>query len=390
MVNEQKTNGVVKAAVSNGEMLSLLNMAGLKPSRLSPLAKISGQPAPVNGLQASGLVDSSNRPTPACVEALTILADPATEIDLIWGNPDSISLSNAYAAAGQERFVSYTAANGKSNISYFIAPQDFTDLMIEKLAFTEVKTVAPLNLEVAASSLPVLFALLDIYREAQLHSVLERRQEIPTAVTAEDANRVIQDSKMETDFNWYTPAGLNVLPPESAVTESTVDEGFRILKKEGIIGAGGELSDTIIAFANRAFPLAGFFGLKILKASGGSVEKTQLGMFRGLSSLLLVQLTSENNETRALVSSISTAQLPELLFNAQMRSIETPEPAVQAVSGKAVFCSKCGTSNTGPSKFCSKCGAPLAATASAKFCSKCGTPAAGGEKFCKKCGTPLK
>jgi hypothetical protein len=390
MTNYDKSSGIIKAVLSDGELLTLLNASGIKPSRLSPLAVVNGNPSPVNTLQSSGLVDASNHPTPACLEALTILSNPASETDLLWGNPDRVSVSKAYAAAGRDRLVSFTTGNGKNNISYFLSSNDIADIMTQYLAAPVIKDTAALNLEIPASAVPAFSALLDIYREAQLRSALERRRETPVSVTSDDLNRIAQESKVDADFNWYTATVYSALPQASAITEAVIKEGFNTLKKEGVIGNDGELSGSFISFASRAFPIAGFFGAKILTVNAGSLEKAQLALFRGLSTLLLVQLTTENGENHALVSSIATAQLPELLFNFGTRIQETTAAPAPAVKGNTVVCSRCGMANTGTVKFCSKCGSPLAEAVPARFCIKCGTPAAGGEKFCKKCGSQIK
>ena len=392
MTNNDKTSGVTKAALSDGELLALVNASGLKPSKLSPLAGVKGNPASTNTLQASGLADASGRPAPACLEALTILANPASEIDLLWGNPDGISFSKAYAAAGQDRLVSFTGGNGKNNLSYFLSSNDIAELMTQNLAVPGIKDTAALDLDVPASAGAAFFALLDIYREAQLRSALEHHRETPVNVTPDDLNRIAQEAKTDANFDWYAPTAYNTVPQDSATTEATIKEGFNTLKKESIIGNDGGLSSSFISFASRAFPIAGFFGAKFLTANAGSLEKTQFALFRGLSTLLLVQLSTENGQNRALISSIATAQLPELLFNFGTRIQETKAAptSASAATANAVVCSKCGTVNTGTGKFCSKCGATLAAPAPARFCTKCGTPAAGGEKFCKKCGAPVK
>lgn len=396
MVNTNDAKAVTKASLSDGELVALLNASGIKPSRLSPLAAIKGSPAPINTLQASDMADASGRPTPACLEALTILANPASETDLLWGNPDGVSFSKAYAAAGQDRMVSFTGSNGKNNLSYFLSSNDIADLMTQNLANPVIKDTAALNLEIPASAVPALFALLDIYREAQLRSALEHRRETTLNVTADDLNRIAQEAKTDANFDWYTPTAYNALPQDSAVTEASMKEGFNTLKKEGVIGNDGELSGSFISFTSRAFPIAGFFGAKILTANSGSLEKTQFALFRGLSTLLLVQLSTETGENQALVSSIATAQLPELLFNFGTRIQDTyvaPAPSAPPASATASnggVCSKCGTVNTGTPKFCSKCGATMAVPAPARFCTKCGTAEAGGEKFCKKCGAQIK
>lgn len=397
MVNNNTSINVTRATLSDEEVLAILNLTGIPLAKVSPLGQITGQPGmpDIQKLQSAGLTDSAGRPTAAFREALSVLANPASEIDLIWGNPDGISLSKVYAAAGKDNLVSFSSMNNTSNISFFLSPQDITDLLVQKLVFAEIKNIAPLNIEIPLAALPVLFAALDAYRENQLKAVLERRQEMPVSLSAEELNRLVQEAKTETSFNWYTPVSYNIMPPETAITENVINEGFKILIKENLVSSGGEMSGELTTFAARAFPIMSFFGIKVLTLHAGSLEKAQLALFRGLSTLLLAQITSENGQEIVSVSSISTSQLPELFFNLSTRPFEvtTPLPAQPATqpAPAIIACSKCGTQNDAKSKFCGKCGAPLAGASSGpKFCPKCGDPVTPSEKFCDKCGTALK
>lgn len=389
--------GVIKASLTDGEMLALMNAAGVKPGKISPLANLRGQPASITSLSSSGMIDNSSQPTAPVREALAILANPASEIDLLWGSPDGISLSKVYAVAGQDKFVSFTGMNGRNNVSFPLTFTDFTDLIAQKLAFTDIKDKAALNIEVPPAALPVFFAVLDAYRESQLKAALERRQEQAVSITAEELNRLIQESKLETNYSWYTPVALIAMPQDSAVVEESVAEGIKHLQKELIIDKDGVLSDVLASFAYRAFPLAGFFGIKLVTMNNGSPERTQLAFFRGISTLLLAQAT-ENNTFQ--ISSISTTDLPEILFNLGIRQMEVPPPpAAQSAAAPSpsaiVFCGKCGAANNNTAKFCGKCGAPITirtvkAAAGPKFCPKCGDSVGANEKFCDKCGALLK
>lgn len=400
MVQEQRAS-VTKASLTDGEMLSLLTGAGIRPGRVTPLARLNGAPAAPDAqkLQQSGLADGSGRPTTTLIEALNILAAPAVEISLLWGSPDGVSWSNAYAAAGRDKLVSFTALNGSNNLSFFLSPQDITDLLAQRLAFSDIKNIAPLDFEAAPAAVPALFAVLDICREEQLKAALERRQELAVTISAEAVNRVLQEAKMETNFSWYSPVAFSALPLDAPVTEDAAAQGLKALVQAGLVGSSGDLSSTLTTFAARAFPVAGFFGVKVVNVAGAAPEKTQLALFRGISTLLLAQLTPQNT---VAVSSIATSQLPELLFNLSTRPFEappTPAPAPApppAPSAAAtVFCTKCGTKNITTAKFCTKCGAALAPStatpaAGPKFCPKCGDPVTANEKFCDKCGAPIK
>ncbi len=393
---EEKSQAVVKTVLSDGELTFLLNAAGVRPEKTSPLAQIGKPAAPDTGrkLPQTGLVDSSGHPTADCLEALNILANPGTEIDLLWGNQQGVSLSKTYSAAGKDRLVSFTRMNGVNNISYFLSPQDITDLVAQKLVFSEIKEIAELSLETGAAAVPVFFALLDLYQEAQLKATLERQQEFEVKIAPDEANRILQTAKVDQDLTWYAPVGYMAMPTNVAVTESVVKDGISALKRAGIIEASGVLSDSMAAFASRAFPLMAFFGINVYTRSGGAIEKAPLALFRGCSTLLFVQITSEGGRTgQAIINSISTSELPEILFNLAVRPYEVAAPPVMpstaAPTAGSVVCGKCGTQNLVNAKFCTKCGATIAAPAKSKFCPKCGDPVTAGEKFCNKCGTKL-
>jgi hypothetical protein len=381
-----------KAVVADGELLALMNLAGVKPGRSSPLALVTGKAAPpeaLRRLQTSGLVDGSNRPTAACQEFLNILANPGTEIDLLWGNPDGVSLSKVYALAGQDKLVAFTGADGNSNIAYFLSPQDLTDLVVEKTARPAIDKEAGLDIETGAAAVPVFFALLDLYREAQLKAALERRQEFEVKAGPEEVLRLLQEAKVDSNLAWYAPVGAMLLPDGVPLTEAAVGEGLSALKSQGMLGADGVLSDAMTSFAFRAFPLTAYVGIKVTTVGGGTAEKAQLALFRGFSTLLFVQAAAGGGKT-SIINSIPTTRLPELLFNLAVRPFEAPAaPPAAPVRADGVVCGKCGTQNAAGAKFCAKCGAALAAPASAKFCAKCGTAAKAGEKFCKKCGAKL-
>lgn len=392
MVNEEKTPAPVKAVLSDGEMTALLNMAGIRPGKASPLAQINGKSEPdaARALRQAGLIDANSRPTPGCLECLNVLASPVTEIGLVWGNPDGVSLSKVYAAAGSDRLVSFTGANGSNHLSFFLSPTDVSDLIAEKTVQPEIKDAPDLSFETIPEAAPVIFAVLDAYREAQLKAALERRQSFEVKIDPEEINRVIQEAKMEMNLAWYAPAGNIAMPQDSAVTAAAISEGINTLKREGVIGADNALNTAGAAFANRAFPLIAFCGVRAVTPA----ETTQFALFRGLSTLLLVQYVNEGAADSAIVQSISTSQLPQILFTLATKPFETAAPPAApapapAATANAVTCSSCAAVNTAGARFCAKCGKPLEAAAGPKFCPKCGTQLKSAEKFCAKCGNKL-
>ncbi len=377
-----KSQNGINAVVSEADLSALIKLSGISVQNASPLGQIKTGPAAnvsdlsKTGLQKSdlpkaGLVDSSGRATPECLECLKILANPGAEIDLLWGNPESVSLSQVYSAGGKDRLVSYTRSNGTIHLAYFLSTQDIIDLVISKTAFPEIKNEAELHIENNENVLWAALGVLDLYRESQLKAVLERRATADCTATEEEIARLLETSKMEPNFNWYMPAGIIAFPDQTKAAGLAVD-GLKRLMSSGVIGPDGRPDASLTAFASRAFPLLSFVSVRAVKACNGCLEKVQFALLRGLSTLLLVQFSAENEENRVAIDSISTSRLPELLFNLATQPFEAvpaPGPAKPAAAAEV--------GNT-------VCAQPVI-----KFCPKCGDPVQNGEKFCDKCGTKL-
>lgn len=379
------------ATLSDGELTALFNLAGLKPGSNSPLAKIAATnppPGAVSQLQKARLLGTDNRPTAGCLEFLNIITNPGTEIDLRWSSPNGYNTSLVYSLAGSDRLVSYTKSGSGNNLSYFLTPQDMTDLLVEKLASPPIKNAVDFSCKAEVSILPVFFALLDLYREAQLKTALERHSEIEVKVTAESINTLLQEAKVENALDWYAPAGFVAIPGDAAWTNQLIEKGIDEARRQGLIEKDDILGPRMMSLGFNAFPLTGFFGIKVFTSQNNSVERSHIALFRSVLSLLVVQIDAN----RVSVTSISTSQLPQILFNLATLpfqvKISPPSPSSQSPLGKR-FCNQCGTALKEGAKFCPKCGAVLTSPAAAKFCAKCGTAFKAGEKFCKKCGAKL-
>jgi hypothetical protein len=398
MDDHMKSVSGMKAFITDADMSALINLAELHPDKSSPLAQVNAKDGAHDNrrLRQSGLIDGNNRPTGDCLEAMTILSNPDVELNLLWGAPDRVSLSKVYYSAHSGKLVSFTKTNGSCNLSYFLSFQDITDLISEKTAFPPIKDATEISLEaVPLAALPVFLSALDLYRESQLRGALERRTETEVKVSTAELNRIWQDSKMETNFSWYAPAGFIAMTDSLPVAPTGTEEGLNALKGEGLISQESVLSDRVSSFASRAFPLMSFFGVKALSKQGDAVDKVQLALFRGIATLLFVQISSEGGQELVAIKSLNTSQLPEILFNLVTLPFEIKPPAeipIPSAVGTAttgITCGKCQTANPAGAKFCIKCGSTLIAAPTAKFCPKCGDPISSGEKFCNKCGNKL-
>jgi RNA polymerase subunit RPABC4/transcription elongation factor Spt4 len=378
----------VTATLSDAELTTLFNLAGLKPGENSPLAKITAAgaaPGAVSQLQKAGLLGADNRPTTSCLEFLNIITNPGTEIDLRWSSPNGYNTSHVYSPSGSDRLISYTKNGASNNLSYFLTTQDMTDLLVEKLANPQINKAIDFSFEADASILPVFFALLDIYRETQLKAALERQSEIEVKVTAESINKLLQEAKVENMLDWYAPAGFVTIPGDAAWTNQLVEKGLSEAITQGLIGNDGVLDSRMMLLGLNAFPLTGFFSIKVFTRQNNSLERSHIAFLRSFMSLLAVQMDAD----RVSVTSISTSQLPQILFNLATLPFENktsqPSPSTQAVSKKR-FCNQCGSPLKEGAKFCPKCGTTISTAPAAKFCTGCGSQLSAGEKFCKKCG----
>jgi hypothetical protein len=396
MENNNRASGLKKITLLDVDMVNLISVSGLKLESSSPLAVINKNAgsADPRRAQQSGLIDTNNRLTADGLTVLGVLARPDMEMSLIWGTADSLSTSKVYFSATSDKLVSFTHTNGSSNLSYFLSPQDITDLVTEKTAFPPIKDNVDYSLETGPASLPAFLAVLDLYREAQLKAALERRQDADPVITAAELNRVWQQSKMETNFSWYAPAGY-ITFAEGPSAQANFEEGFRSLKRQSLIRADGGLSQPGSAFAAAAFPLLSFMGMKAVSRQNSGVEKVHLALFRSMATLLLVQIAADSGKETLYIKSLNTSELPEVLFNLVTRPFDVVPQAVTPVAAKAgsagqtVICTKCQTVNAAGTRFCSRCGATLTAAPAVKFCPKCGDPVTGSEKFCDKCGNQL-
>jgi len=392
--NTVQKNNLVKNILTDAEVSTLVKLTGVMPEEVSPLRPLGSGPvsAESDNLRQSGLLDSSGRPSAGCIEAFNILAAPDTEIDLLWGNPDGINLSKIYSAAGQEKLVSFTRSGNNNHLSYFLSSQDIIDLVIGRTALPDIKNEIDFSMENSESVLPVVLVMLDIYREAQLKSALERRTEINFSVTLEEITRIAEASKLEPDLNWYASAGFMLLPQRINIS-SAVADGFDILRREGVIGKDGNISTILTNFASRAFPLVSFLSVRAVTDKNSHLEKSQFILLRGLTTLILVEFFTENGVNKASINSISTSRLPELLYNLVTRPFEVKPEKTGVSSGTAanggVACAKCNTINEPGMKFCVNCGGPMTVPAKPKFCPKCGDPVKETEIFCDKCGAKL-
>ncbi len=403
---DQPTNTV--AVLSDAELLNLLSIAGVRVGPTSPFARLISGASPaqsqdVSRLQQFGLLASANpaRPTAECLKALTILASPDAETRLLWGNPERVNFSAVFSTrdAGSRTLVVYTRDEGGNNrLSYFLSHDDVIDLIKGGIAFSEVKEAPDFSLKTNAATLPVFFGVLDLYQEARLRAALDRRREFQPDLSPEEVKRILVDAKMEASLSWYAPVGYMIVPDKTGIDDASIKEGLGALKRAGVIATTGgltALSSGLSAFAHRAFPVVSYCGVKVSVNQGTSIAAMELGLIRGVAALLLIQLDGDKNGGSFLLNSITTSDIPELIFNITGLPFEAPAAAQKASAPMAptqaemLTCAKCGTRNTAGDKFCTKCGAQLDGAVMTRFCPNCGDAVAAGEKFCDKCGTKL-
>ncbi len=385
--------------LSDGEISALINLSNASIEKPSPLLEVKGIQPPASNtsrLLNLGLLDSANSLTPECQKAISILANPDIEIRLLWGDSDKVNFSSVFSTfdSGPDSLVSFTRSKtGENHFSYFVSPEEITDVIGGKISIPEIKEAPGLSLEAGVSALPVFLAVLDLCREGELRALLDRRQEFAIDFSQKEIMRILLEARTESSLAWYAPLGYMIMPVE--LNESGVSQGLNALNKDGIIVSGkgvNALSSSLNTFSHLAFPVIGYCGLNISVNRGNIIEKTYLGLIRGLGTLLLIQQSSDNGD-RILINSIGTSDVHEILFNISTQPFEQTAPAAKpappptSAKPEGITCSKCGTPNLAGAKFCAKCGTGLASKAG--FCPKCGNAASVNEKFCKKCGVKL-
>lgn len=404
MENSEKTNKTITATLSDAELATLLGLAGVNTEKTSPLSAVAGIPCSRDkevaaSLQQLGFLEpaTQDRLTPECFAALNILANPDVEIRMVWGNADKVNFSDLYATAtaGSDAMVAFTRnTQGENNVSYLISHQDITALVRDRIAFTEIKDPLPLSYVTDANTLPIFFAVLDLYEEAVLKAALARTQELAIDLSVEAVNRVLLDAKTNPALGWYSSLGY-LLMSQALPDATTIKTGLQGLQREGVIITGNDstgLGSNLATFAFRAFPILNYFGATVSTGKGSEFGGAQFGLIMSLNTLLFVQRIADNSGERFSINSIGTSEVPEILFELATLPFEAPVspevPSPEAKKVEGIACAKCGALNAAGTKFCAKCGASLAAPA-IKFCPKCGDPVKVGEKFCEKCGNRL-
>ena len=362
--NARRTTVILQDA----EFQSLISLAGVKIGAASPLAGFGASTAPAadaGRLQQLGLLASAEpaRLAPDCLKALNILANPDAETTLMWGNPEKVNYSAVFSSrdTGSTTMVAYgREGNGSHHLSYFLSHEDIIDLIKGTTAFSELKDVPDFSLKMNAGTLPVLFGVLDLYQEARLRAALDRRSEFQPDLSAEEITRILTDARMESSLAWYAPVGYLMMPDK--VSDAGIREGLETLKRGGVIAISrglAALSAGLNAFAHRAFPVISYSVVKVSVNRGANIERLQLGFIRGMATLLLLHLPDESGATLQL-DSITTSDVPELLFNIITMPFEAPAaPKPAAAPPKINYCPKCGDPVKSGEKFCDKCGKKL-------------------------------
>src|SRR4030042_410364 len=369
MVNSEKFNATA-AALSNVDLATLVGRSGVFVEKTSPLAFTAGIPpagdAQVNTrLQQLGFLISSSPPnlTPQCLNALKILASPDVEIRLVWGDAGKINFSTLFAAAGSGSgaMVAFNrATQDRNNISYFVSQEEITGLVRDRIAFSELKVQADLSIKADAAALPVFFAALDLQCEARLKAALDRTPVPDVEISVEAAKKILVDAKTATALDWYAPLGYMMLPHELP-DDAAIASGLQALVTERVITMNrksGKLSPSLQEFAFRAFPIVTYFGATVGARQNPAFGGAQFALVRSPSTLLLVQRASDKTGESFSVDSISTSNVPELLFNLATLPFAAP-PAPVPTATQIKFCPKCGDPLQSGEKFCDKCGAKL-------------------------------
>jgi len=145
---------------------------------------------------------------------------------------------------------------------------------------------------------------------------------------------------------------------------SPTEETSKAIDERAAMGAIGNMQAYIQFKAARAMGDAAQAG-----GEAGSLAGAGVGLGAGVG-----------------IGAAMAGAITEAMRGGQAQPAQPAQPAPTAVSGAAVVCPKCATTNPVGAKFCNNCGAQISGTVK---CPNCAHENPVGAKFCNNCGTKL-
>jgi hypothetical protein len=358
---------VLRAALTDRELVALVRAVGLEPGPLSPVADALAAGGAGGDLSAdvrAALLESGwlqaepGGPSHLGRIALTCLARPQTRIGVVIGSSTWVA-STISVAAGDLSTTEPMLSMGRGEGEWFLMyPQPQTQLvtMLQDHFDLPLVPVAPaFEASLSAPEYAALMAVFDRRLSATLGAALDRGYDVDDAITPAEAVQLLAEGRTSSNLAWH--AALTTLLQERVDLrhdETSLAAAFTGLERRGLVGRleDGRFLPTgaLLALVDQLVPLMRFAGVRVdHQLDTATVETTQIVVRHGTGAILFEEVLPNGH---VLVRSVSSTELADLLLGVRFRGGVRPAPAS--------FCGRCGARLQVGDRFCATCGTPTA------------------------------
>lgn len=373
--------------LSTAELQAALRIAGIPPSRNSPLAELPPPavvaPAVVSSLRALGVMSAGSAVAPQWIEVLSAIANPAHNVFLCLGSSTSWNAIGYFA--GASGMAGYSTSDGNHHITFPCSADSVLRSLSDWFAPASVPALPPFQTDLQPEELTAVAALVDAYREENLRALLERRPPNASRFSREQLVYQLQ-AAASGDPRWFASllakhapapfapyadgldAGIRALAARrwvrfedsQAVLEPpliTVSVGLGILNPYAVIGTGPVGEPASVALATCS--LQGFWALSFVAGAVESYARLEGLGGPGLSAWLESKLealpqpapqASWNDPIPAAALAATAAPVRQ--------AARLPIPVPVPIPAAEPNCGRCGKPKQPGRPFCTGCGAP--------------------------------
>jgi hypothetical protein len=401
----------ISAQLSATELQTALRLAGLMPSRESPLAGFPPAPAgqpndkAIGSLVAKGVLGSGFQVAPAWARALSIAAAPEYFVSLAISHGDRSEIAEyVQTAAGMG---ACTQGRESTMLAFPIDPAALVQSIGAALCWSDMTTAALAQIDLDSAELAALASIVDCARQEVLHAFLERRGPTLVGFSLEEIAQVIDFAPDAPDPRWLTSLLLLYALGPCHPRVELVEPGVEALTRRGLVDRqerGVVLQPPILPLCRGLSNTVPNVALTIGALQG---KRSSAILIRGLEQFWVLEFFTRPDGTPwARLSSMDGPSLEmyvrslfemlpkqaESVSHVKSRPVERhPLPAEKAAKTQGVSCPSCKTINSAPAKFCRSCGRALVADKAAVVapnatCQACGKTLKPEAKFCAACG----
>ena len=381
--------------LSTAELQVALRLAGMPPSRNSPLAQLPPpavvDPAVVSSLRALGVTAPGGALVPDWIEALSAIANPARHAVVFLGSSANWTAIEYFA--GPSAMAGYSLSEGKHNITFPCTAESLKRSISAWLAVDGAPALPPFSSDLQPEELAAVAAIADAYREETLRALLERRAPDPSRFSQDQLVYELQ-AVASRDPRWFCSLLANHAPAPFAPSVDSLDAGIRALSARGwvrfeegravlkapliaisvglgvlnpyaVIGTGPAGAPVSLALVTCA--LQGYWSLNFVARDAQSYVRLESLGGPDLSAWLEARLLDLPRQaavaswTDPLPASIpvSVPVLSPVTAVAVRRPVPVPVPVAAAAPLAGPNCERCGKPKQPGRKFCTGCGAAI-------------------------------